>query len=460
MNRITIATLLALGAALIAAPAIASETPKTRATAGGTLKLDTRLSHGWLPLGEPANVFATVSVEGADIAASTDRAPLNIALVLDRSTSMSGGKLEQAKKASHTLVDMLGPQDRLAVVSYGSDVSTHSESRLATQANKELLHNAINNVRLSGSTNLSGGYERARDLVMGHNRDETVNRVILLSDGHANVGIRGIPELGSLARRGLDRGVSLTTMGIGLDYNEDLMTKMAVEGAGNYYFVEDEKAIAAIFQKECTGLASTVARNTTLEITMAPGVELLDLQGFAYTTKGNKATVRLADFFARQQKDLLLKLAVSAQGTGKLPIITTRLRFDDVTQDDKRVNSSATLAAVATDDPKKVKKVDRAVLKRAQQVETARAFDDAMAKFEEGKAAEAAKIASSQRQANSAFMKQYDFEDDDAFSRVDGELQELEKSVKDSKPNSRQGKRLRKKQKARSYMISNEAAAF
>ncbi len=459
MKTITLATLFAIGASLAAAPASALDTPKTRATAGGTLQLDTRLSQGWLPLGEPATVYATVSIT-AQNGVSSDRAPLNIALVLDRSTSMSGGKLEQALKASHTLVDMLGAQDRLAIVSYGSDVSTHSESLLATPANKELLHNAVNTVRLSGSTNLSGGYERGRDLVMAQNRDETVNRVILLSDGHANVGLRSIEELGSLARRGLDRGVTLTTMGIGLDYNEDLMSKMAVQGAGNYYFVENEAAIAGLFQKECTGLASTIARNATLELTMAPGVELLDLEGFAHTTKGNKASVKLAEFFSGQQKDLLLKLAVSPQATGSLPIVTTRLRFDDVTQADKRVSSTATLVAVATDDPKKVKEVDRAVLKRAQQIETARAFDHAMAKFEEGKADEAAQIAKSQRAANMDFMQQYDFEDDAAFGRVDGELRTLEKDVKKDKASSSSGKRMRKAQKERSYKIMSTEAAF
>lgn len=459
MKRFHLVTLILFITTALGGVATAAEVPTPRATAGGTLHLDTRLSHGWLPVGEPATMYATISIKGQDVVSET-RAPLNLALVLDRSTSMSGGKLDQARKASHTLVDMLGAEDRLAIVSYGSDVTTHSESLLATPANKELLHNAIDTVQLSGSTNLSGGYERGRDLVMAHNRDETVNRVLLLSDGHANVGVRSLPQLGALARGGLDRGVSLTTMGIGLDYNEDLMTKMAVEGAGNYYFVEREEAIAALFQKECTGLASTVARNTRLDITMAPGVELLGLEGFAHTSKGNQATVRLAEFYANQQKDILLKLAVSAQAKGALPIVTSKLRFDDVTQDDKTVFSSTTLVAVATGDKKKVEQADRSVLRRAQQIETARAFDDAMAKFEQGKADEAAKIASSQRAANEQFMKTYDFEDDAAFGRVDGELQKLEQSVKQAKPSSASGKRLRKSQKARSYEIMAADAAF
>ena len=461
MKRTALALLLAVSTAAVATPVAAQDAPKPRATAGGTLKLDTRLSQGWLPLGEPATVYATVSITGAEVAPQSDRAPLNIALVIDRSTSMSGGKLEQALAASHTLVDMLSAQDRLAIVSYGSDVRTHSDSLLATPGNKELLHNAVSTIQLSGSTNLSGGYERGRDLVMKNNRDETVNRVILLSDGHANVGLTSIPQLGNLSRRGLERGVSLTTLGVGLDYNEDLMTKMAVEGAGNYYFVENEKAIAGIFQKECTGLASTVARNTVLELTMAPGVELLDLDGFAYKVqKGNKATVRLAEFFSGQRKDLLLKLAVSPQVTGRVPVVTSKLRFDDVTKQDKRMVSSATLTAIATADKSKVKQVDRVVLKRAQQLETAQAMNKAMKAWEEGKADEAAKIAASQRASNQQFVKQYDFDDDESFGRVDDELLSLEKDVKTSSASSAKGKRVRKSKKERSYKISNSALAF
>lgn len=459
MNRLPIALLLSLGTLFAAAPA-AADAPKTRATAGGTLQLDTRLSHGWLPVGKPATIHATVTIKAREAVVSADRAPLNIALVFDRSTSMSGEKFTHAIKASHLLVDTLGTQDRLAIVSYGSDVTTHAESMLATPANKELLHNAVDSIQLAGSTNLSGGYERGRDLVLAQARDETVNRVILLSDGHANVGVTTPHQLGALARAGLERGISLSTFGVGLDYNEDIMTTMAVQGAGNYHFVENENAIASLLQKESMGLAATVARNTTLELEMAPGVELLDLDGYAFTTKGNKAHVRLAEFISNQQKDMLLQLAVSAQASGTLPVVTARLRFDDVTQGDKRVSSSATVTAVATSEQAKLAEVDREVMHRAQQVETARAFDEAMKSYESGDADKAAQIAARQRVANEAFMQKYDFEDDQAFGRVDGELQSLEQEVKQAAPSSTRGKRLRKSQKERSYKIKAEAAAF
>lgn len=462
MKRLGLAAFALAGMVLGGTPATAQTTqPQTRATAGGTLHLDTRLSHGYVPIGEPATVFATVSIK-AQSAASEDRAPLNIALVVDRSSSMSGDKLDKAKEASHLLIDMLSSQDRLAVVSYGSDVKTESTSKMVTTANKELLHNAVRGIRLHGSTNLSGGYERGRDLVMQHNRDDSINRVLLLSDGHANVGVTRGPQLGALARNGLNRGVSLTTMGIGLDYNENLMTEMAQQGAGNYYFIEKSNQIAAMFEKECKGLASTVARNTVVEIEMAPGVELLELRGFKFTRKGGTAKVKLAEFFGDQQKDILLKLAVSAQKEGSTPVVTSKLRFDDVLQDDRRVNSSATLVAVATDDTVKHAKADHEVLRRAQQIRTAVTFDEAMAAYESGNEEQAAKIVATQRAENQKFVKSYDFDDDtvEGFLRVDGELDSMEKDIRTTRSSSKEGKRMRKAKKARAYEINQAESAF
>jgi Ca-activated chloride channel family protein len=461
MKRLGLAALALAGLVAAANPAAADTEPQTRATAGGTLHLDTRLSHGWVPIGEPATVYATVSIK-AQSAAADDRAPLNLSLVVDRSTSMSGDKLKKAKEASHMLIDMLGEQDRLAIVSYGSDVRTEIKSKKVTPANKELLHNAVRGIRLHGSTNLSGGYERGRELVMAHNRDDTINRVLLLSDGHANVGVTQTPQLGALARGGLNKGVSLTTMGIGLDYNETLMTEMAQQGAGNYYFIEKGEQIAKMFQKECHGLASTVARNTVVEIEMAPGVELLELRGFKYTRKGGIARVKLAEFFGNQQKDILVKLAVSAQTEGSTPVITSKLRFDDVLQDDRRVNSSATLVAIATKNDAKHAEADHDVLRRAQQIRTAVTFDEAMAEYERGNADKAAKIVAEQRAENQKFVKSYDFEDDvvEGFLRVDGELQQMEKDVRTTRSSSKKGKRLRKAKKERAYQINMESAAF
>ncbi len=454
---LSLVTLLSI---LLISGAVFAKSPKAKATTGGTLRLSTELSHPYLPVNTTQDVYSTIRVTAGPAVATGERAPLNIALVVDRSTSMSGGKLEQAKMAATRLVDVLAPTDRLAIVSYGSDVKTELESMLATPDNKEMFYNAINNIQLSGSTNLSGGYERGVTLIRPHQSDETVNRVMLLSDGRANAGIVNKDQLGLLVQRHLEEGISLSTMGIGLDYNEDLMTHIAIAGAGNYYFIENEKAMAAILEKEAKGLSSTVARKTVLTIEVSPGVELLEIEGFAYKLKGNKATVRLSEFYANQTKDILARMSVTTGASGAMPIVKTRLSFDDVAQD-KRRSSTTNLVAVATSDQKLAKtKVNKPVMKRVQQVRVAKSMNDAMTAWEKGDQKQAKKILAEQRAEIKQNASSYDFEDDASFQRVEGELKAMEKTVTRSSASSSAGKRARKQSKKRSYDIANEAALF
>lgn len=424
-----------------------------------TMNVTGALDRTYIPTAEPTEVWATINVKAGQAVVKGKRAPLNLGLVVDRSTSMADGKLVQAKVAAQKLIQMLQPTDRITIVSYGSDVSVEHPSVLATPSNKELLSNAIKRIELSGSTNLSGGFEQAKKLVLKQSRDNTINRVLLMSDGHANVGTTSIEGLRALAKQGLMNGVSLTTMGVGLDYNEEIMTEMAQEGAGNYYFIDDAKMLAGMFEKEFKGLASTVARKTRLVIDAQPGVEVLEVKGFKHTSKGNKTTIRMAEFFSNQRKDILVKLAVSPQKAGKTGILKLSLSYEDVIADNKRQYASRLLSATATSDVAKLKKRNRNVMKRVQQIKTAEAFVKAMEEQDRGNAAEAEKIVRSQRMDNKAFVKEYNFEDDEAFGRVDAELQSVEKAVKKPK-SSKASKRMRKKQKSRAYEMSLDAAAF
>jgi len=443
-----------------ASTAIAEEpTPMVKSTAGGTLDISTRISHGYLPENSTREIWSTISVQEDEAVEAGDRAPLNLALIIDRSTSMRGGKFEQARLASTRLVDMLSSQDRLAIVSYGSDVSTEIESLHATPANKELFHNAIRQIRLSGSTNLLGGYTRGVELVLPHTGDDTVNRVLLLSDGQANRGITDIPRLGALTGHNLERGVSLTTMGVGLDYNEELMTAMAENGAGSYYFIENESALASIFEKELKGLSASVAKNTVLTLTVSPGVELLEVRGFPYKLHGNQAKIQLAEFFANQNKDIVARLSVTTADKGSMPILSARLDYEDVAQS-RRVHARTAVTAVSTSDSKKLAKVEKPVMKRVQQVEVARTFKDALKAYEKGDRKKAEELIREQRKEIAEKSKKYGFEDDVAFERVDRELQGMQQAMKKAPSSSNAGKRLRKSQKKRAYDIANTAEAF
>ncbi len=442
---------------LVLLPAVASARTLAKSSTKSSVSLSTTLSQSHLQIATPTQLWTSVTLR-AKKGISGERAPLNLGVVIDRSTSMRGDKFVQAKSAAKKMISLLEASDRIAIVSYGSDVSLEHKSVLATAANKETLENAVDRIELGGSTNLSGGYEMARQLVTRQSADHTINRILLLSDGNANVGLRSVSELGGIARFGLNNGVSLTTVGVGLDYNEDIMTEMAKEGAGNYYFVNDEKKLASFFHKEFRGLAQTLARKTNVVITTAPGVELLEVKGFKSSTKGQKTTIRLAEFHSEQRKDILVRIAVSPQKLGKTLVATVALGYDDVERE-KRIYASRRLFVEATDNEVLANKRNRDVMKRVQQVETAETFVEAMNEQEKGNVEKAQKIITRQQVSNKAFQKQYQFDSDDSFARVDKELSEMKKDSK-RPSSSAKAKRLRKAKKARAYDVAASSEAF
>ena len=128
--------------------------------------------------------------------------------------------------------------DRVAIVSYASDVRVDVPSTVINRRSRERIQDTIRRISDSGSTNLSGGLVAGHDQVRDHLNSDGVNRVILISDGQANRGITSVPALNRIAREAQQAGIVTTTLGLGSDYNEDLMTAVANHGGGNYYFVE------------------------------------------------------------------------------------------------------------------------------------------------------------------------------------------------------------------------------
>ncbi|MFW6054186.1 MAG: vWA domain-containing protein [Persicimonas sp.] len=454
-----VAFLAVLGlAASVSAQEDGEAEPAQKASAGGTLDLEAALSHGYLPANAEKTVHARIQVRADDVQAK-ERAPMNLAVVVDHSGSMSGGKLQQAKQAAHTLVDRLSEQDRLAVVSYGTNVTVNMDSAFASEANKEKLHAAIENIRRHGGTNLAGGFGKGAEIVGQHPTDESVNRVVLLSDGHANSG-QTLQMLGQMASEHLEKGVSVSTMGIGLHYNEKLMAEIAKQGAGNYYFVEDEKKLAEIFGKEFRTLSQAVARDAKLQIDIGPGVELLALHGFPHKATDGKVTVNLGTFYARQHKDLLLDLSVSARGEKRRDIISAKLAFADVTQDNKRVHSNATLAAVGTQDSKRLAAVDKPVMRRVEQIVYAQNVDRATDAYEKGQQEQAEKILVDQQQRLEKAGKSYGFDDDKIAGKIE-ELEQKKSTMKRSRSsNSESGKRLQKQSRGKTMDLMQSADAF
>jgi Ca-activated chloride channel family protein len=318
---------------------------------------------------------------------------------------------------------------------------------------------AINQIYSGGGTNISDGYSRGFQEVETWKSEESVNRVVLLSDGQATVGETRPEALKSMARSNLQRGVSLTTMGVGLDYNEDLMAGMADEGSGNYYFIDKAETVVSIFKSEFDGLAKTVAKNTSLVISLAEGVELENLFGFSHKRTSRQVMVSLAEFQSGENKNILLKLRARAEATGHHPIMDVDLSYQDVT-DDAPKNQHVELVSVSTDDIKKTEsEVNVDVISRVQQVEVAESLKDAMAAYERGEKEQAQQELKRQQRSLRKARKKYKIKGE-PYDKAEAELAQTANDVDKNDSSSSTGKRMIKSKKARGRMILLDSSSF
>ncbi|MDX2004634.1 MAG: VWA domain-containing protein [Meiothermus sp.] len=237
--------------------------------------------------------------------APAGRPHMNLALVLDRSGSMNGTKLEQAKAAALFAVDNLLPEDRVALVTYDDQVEVLAPS--APVEGRAALAERLRAVRAGGSTDLHGGWLEGARQVAAHLDPGRLNRVILLTDGLANVGERDPRVIADHVRGLAERGVSTTALGVGLDYNEDLLVAMAEAGGGNYQFIEHAADLPRVFARELAGLAGTFGTSARLELSPAPGVVAELANGLPVDAAGSYL---LPDLVWGAPLELLLRLTV------------------------------------------------------------------------------------------------------------------------------------------------------
>jgi len=262
------------------------------------------------------------------------RVPLNLSVVIDRSGSMSGEKMEFAKKAAIDIIHKLTPDDFVSIVIYDDKVELLQPSVRVTD--KFAIITKVKQIETGGSTNLWGGAEKGFEQVKAGYKKNYVNRVLLISDGLANAGITSIYEIRKRVLNYKDNdGITLSTFGVGLDYNELLMTDMAEAGNGNYYFIESPDKMAALFDKELNGLLNVAAQNAELKIKLPRGVKLQKAFAFKHMQNSDEIVVSFRDLFSEETKGLLMKFSIDDYANVPLKFIST-LTYDDVTDNQRK----------------------------------------------------------------------------------------------------------------------------
>lgn len=355
--------------------------------AGETLSLKLVPERNLVLKNRPQEVIIKIDLSAIAGKKKIPRPPLNLAVVLDKSGSMTGAKLEKTKQAAMQLVDRLAPDDIFSLVIFSDEAEVLVPAQHVED--KEALKEKIESIEANGSTALYAGVNLGAQQLEDNFSGKRINRVILLSDGLANVGPSSPRQLRRLGSDLAERGISVTTIGVGDDYNEDLMAGLAEASDANYYYVQDTEKLPEIFAKELGGLLECAARDVRIEIICPDGVTPLGFIGRAEKFENQKAVVTLSQFTGGQDRYLFLRCLVNGN---KPEIAQVNANYKDEL-DDSEQTISGTAKIDFTDDQKlSDESVNNAVVAEKELMLTAVAKDEALAQADAGNYSEAAKI--------------------------------------------------------------------
>jgi len=242
----------------------------------------------------------------------TQRAPIDAVLVLDRSGSMGGAPMHAVREAACNLLRLLGPHDRLGVVAFDDNVEVVLQ--LASH-DVDIASAKIRQIGPRGSTNLSGGWLKAFELLSSDVRPEAIRRVIVLTDGHANVGVTDPAQLSAMVGGATEQGVSTTLIGFDDGYDEVLLAALADAGSGNDYWCAGPDQAPQVFAAEFEGLASVVAQNISVEIRPRDGVQLAVLNEYPIVDVPGGMQVALGDAYGGETRRMVCMLQMPAHDT-------------------------------------------------------------------------------------------------------------------------------------------------
>lgn len=321
------------------------------AAAADVAALDVEMSSPLVLADGARTAYLRVELRGLN-RRSSERAPVNVAIVLDRSGSMQGEKIAEARRAAIAALQHLDRDDIVSVVTYQSTVDVVVP---ATKLHdRRAVEEAIRRIGADGKTALFGGVSKgARELekFLDENR---VNTLLLLSDGLANIGPSSPGELRQLGASLARQGISVTTIGLGLDYNEDLMTGLAMASDGNHFFVEEARDLETAFSKEFGGAVSVVAQGVRLHIRCAEGVRPVRVLGRKAQISGQSVHASMNQLLKDQARYLMLELEIDAGADGRVQrVADVEARFrnlldggDQTLMDSAVVTATSSAAAV------------------------------------------------------------------------------------------------------------------
>lgn len=361
------------------------EVPKDQSkfSAGTTLMMEGRLGHAVLAADQFNETFLFVDVKAESSFANASSTPVNLAIVIDHSGSMRGQRLTNALEAARGMVRRLRDGDSVSILSYSDTASVIVPVTTINEISRAQIISQIASMESGGHTCISCGLELA--MAMLRQRTGAVNRMLLLSDGEANRGLRHIEELRNLAAQAREMGSSISSIGVDVEYNERIMLALAQESNGRHHFVENPASLAQAFDEEFNSLVQTIAKDALLTVELAEGIEIEEVYDRSFQQFGQRLLIPMGTFAASENKTFLVRVSLPKRVRGEKPVAKIGLSYTDLLRN-VAGNCEGQLVAHLTDDLARISQTDPLVLGRVTRSETATALREANSLFASGDA--------------------------------------------------------------------------
>ncbi len=310
-----------------AATFLVTQTAGVSANSGrDTIDVDARLSQRLLKEGATQRVYLRIGVKGRQSETATPRTPSNISLVLDRSGSMRGPKMQKAREAAKIAISRLGAGDIASVIMFDNKIDTIVDARPVSDPRE--FRSRIDTIRARGNTAIYAAVEEGARQIRRNKTSQRLNRIILVSDGLANVGPSKPEHFEALGQRLGGEGISVTTIGLGERYNEDLMSQLAATSDGNHAFARTAQDLTNFFNQEFDELLSVTGQEIEIIIRTRAGVTPLRTVGRQGRISGNETRLRLNQIYGTSEYSLQLELNVPAStASGIKDLVDVDVRY-------------------------------------------------------------------------------------------------------------------------------------
>ncbi|KAL0038635.1 hypothetical protein WJX79_000718 [Trebouxia sp. C0005] len=385
----------------------------------GGLHLSHKLDFSAVAFASERQSLLLASLAAPQITGRSNRPPIDLVAVLDRSGSMRGAKLTSVKDTSDFLVQQMSAEDRLSIVTFESKVRVDYPLQNMSSSSKEAAQKVISRIKAGGGTNLSGGLFKGIDQHQqgvaaegapaeqasasegsSSARSERIRSLFLFTDGQATTGVTNTPQLMSVISVMLENPIRPTIhcFGFGETYDSACLDSICQAGQGQSYFVEDAESIPGALSSALGGLMSMAAQNVELTFTPKEGVVIKSVDtAFPTSSQDGAFKVTVGDLYAEERKDFLVKFAVGAvqEAVDSQEVLDVSVRCLDLSLGTMKENSTSAVMCRPAKVPHDVL-MDSKVQEAVYRLDTAKVIKDAVRIADAGDLPEARRMLTGQ----------------------------------------------------------------